>query len=109
MTSKSGTSLAVSYVYDTGTGTNLIGRQARMTDAAGTTTYSYDSRGRLISFSRTINGSPSTITTTYDEMDRVLSQVFPNLDTLTYDYGDHGLAVNLNLNGWYVVKGAQYN
>lgn len=109
ITSKTGTNLSMGYTYDSGSGTNLVGRRASMSDGAGSATYSYSPRGQLTSFTRVINGSTYLITTVYDEQDRVVSQTFPNGDVLTYTYGDHGKAVSLNLNGWYLVRGATYN
>ena len=71
---------------------------------------SYDQRGRPVSVVRTIGSNVYPLSTTYDDLDRPLTMTYPNLDVVSYVYGDHGLPVHLILNGTqYLVKGAVYN
>jgi hypothetical protein len=69
-----------------------------MTDGAGTASYGHDTRGRLTSLTRVINGVSYPFATTYDEQDRVLTMAYPNGDLLQYFYGDYGRPVTLVLN-----------
>jgi len=80
-----------------------------MTDSSGTATYTYDNRGRLLIFTRPIATSSYSGATTNDELDRILTQIFPNGDVLRYRYGDHGKAVDVILNTTFLVQGAAYN
>jgi len=107
LTSKTGPGLAVGYGYDSGT--NGIGRRTSLSDGAGTASYAYDRRGRLVNLTRTINGDSYPLATTYDAQDRVLSRTYPNGDVLAYVYGDHGLPVSASLNNAPLVTNATYN
>jgi len=54
----------VTYSYDAGT--NGIGHRTGMTDASGSTSWTYDIMGRVASETHTIGGVAKTITTTYN-------------------------------------------
>ncbi|HVC34519.1 MAG TPA: hypothetical protein VNL16_13490, partial [Chloroflexota bacterium] len=88
MTSKAGSGLAIGYGYDNGT--NGIGRRTSLSDGAGTASYTYDRPGRLVSLTRTINGSNYSLATSYDAQDRVLSLTYPNGDVLRYSTATTG-------------------
>ncbi|MBI2864439.1 MAG: RHS repeat protein [Chloroflexi bacterium] len=70
----------------------------------------YDKRGRVVRVDYNLDGQPFTISTTYDDMDRVLTITHPNGEVVTYGYGDHGLPVSLvsSLRGT-IVSNASYN
>lgn len=62
----------VSYGYDQAGYGESLGRRTTMTDASGTTTWSYDVRGRVTHEAKTLQGQPTLHTyTTYDALDRV--------------------------------------
>jgi RHS repeat-associated protein len=76
---------AVSYVYD------ADGQRSAMTDASGTSSYSYDPFGELTS---TENGASKTVSYTYDALGDTTSTTYPlgsgatwaGTDTVTYGY-----------------------
>jgi len=70
--------LVVSYSYDQGT--NGIGRRTSMSDPNGSTTWTYDARGRVTDESKTINGTGGGTFRTqwaYDTADRVKAMTYP--------------------------------
>ena len=80
----------VSYTYDQGT--NGIGRRTTMTDAAGSTAWAYDARGRVVQETRSLGGV-GTFTTGwgYDAAGRVVRQVYPDGEVVTTAYNLRGL------------------
>jgi len=67
----------VAYTYDAYDGTTQFGRGQRtgMTDATGSTAWTYDVRGRVTREVKPITGVGAfTTTTTYDALDRVVTQ-----------------------------------
>jgi len=76
------------FTYDTGTGTHLVGRLAEATDALGTHSFSYDSRGRIAESIRTVIGQsdPFTYGFTYDPDDRRRQVTYPDGSVATYSY-----------------------
>jgi RHS repeat-associated protein len=83
----SGGPLLARYFYDQNT--NGIGRRTRMEDASGYTTWSYDSRGRVITHAQTFTHTAlGTYTTTYayDAMDRVTAIGYPSGEVVTQTY-----------------------
>lgn len=74
------------YTYDTGTGTNLVGRLARAKSPACDATYSYDAEGRVLSVSRVISGTTYKTTNQYDFAGRKTSMRYPDGFKLTYHY-----------------------
>jgi tripartite motif-containing protein 71 len=83
------------YSYD-GNGNNSLGLQTGMTDASGTTSYTYDTRGQLTAETKTINSTAYTTGYTYDGLGRVVTITYPNpsngtLETVTNTYNAGGL------------------
>lgn len=75
----------VSYTYDSGTGcSNGIGRLCQMTDASGTTDYSYDARGNLTSQTTTIDGHSQTTAYAYNGADQLTQLTYPSGRTVDY-------------------------
>ncbi len=76
----------VSFTYDqTGVGfSNGIGRLTSLTDAAGSLTRSYDTRGNLSSEARVIGSATLTTSYGYDAASRVLTLTYPDNAKLTY-------------------------
>jgi len=100
LTGKSGTGLSVSYTYDSTTGgNNGEGKRTGMTDASGSTTWKYDSRGRLIEEKRTITGTGAgdyTTQYTYNPADWLLTVIYPTGETVTQGYNGRGLPNTLS-------------
>ena len=80
------------YSYDsTANGNYGKGLQTGMTDASGTTSDVYDTRGRLIQETKTINSVPYTTSYTYDGLDRVATITYPTGETVTNSYNTGGM------------------
>ncbi|MFZ1984808.1 MAG: hypothetical protein WAU91_10375, partial [Desulfatitalea sp.] len=74
----------VTMTYDTGSGANLLGRLAAVTDPSGTVAYSYDTDGRLESETRTLNGIQYVTQYDYDDAGNLRSMVYPTGQTIEY-------------------------
>jgi len=72
----------ITYTYDGGT--YGMGRLNRMTDPAGSINFGYDTRGRLVEKTSTINGRDYTVTSTYTPNNRLSSITYPTGRTVTY-------------------------
>ncbi|MFC1925132.1 LamG-like jellyroll fold domain-containing protein [Chloroflexota bacterium] len=105
------------YTYDsTADGNYGLGRLTRMTDASGTTAYTYDERGRLIEENRVV-GSDSYVTSyTYDLAGRLETVTYPNPipggERVTQTYDDRSLPETLYSDDTGVgnlVTGTDYN
>ncbi len=81
------------FVYDAGTGNNLIGRLARVTGAFGTVEYSYDLEGNPVQMTSTFARGPTIYVTrfTYDSQGHVRSVTYPDGSAVIYTYDDAGL------------------
>lgn len=78
--------------YDDATvGTYRKGRLWKVTDLSGSTTFTYDVRGRQTKVDKLV--TPSTYATqyTYDSLDRLATMTYPNNEVLTYSYNAQGL------------------
>jgi RHS repeat-associated protein len=74
------------YTYDTGDGSNLVGRLDKVTSPASATTYSYDQEGRADRVQRVIDGVTHETTSQYDYGGRKLLMIYPNGMRLQYGY-----------------------
>jgi len=83
------------YVYDRGTGRNVIGRLARVRDAAGEMTFSYTPRGLPELQTRTIESFDGVkqfnTQFEYDSLDTITRIVHPDGSDVRYTYDDGGL------------------
>jgi RHS repeat-associated protein len=79
---------------------NGIGRRNRLNDGSGTTTWTYDARGRVTQETKVINGTGGgTFVTgwTYDSLDRVVTMTYPGGnngqtgEVVRYTYNPQGL------------------
>ncbi|WP_051338757.1 hypothetical protein [Sulfuricella denitrificans] len=74
----------IAYIWDSSTGCNYgIGRLCRITDAEGSTTYSYDDQGSLTQQTRQIAGVNYTTGYGYDGANRLLTTTTPTGETQT--------------------------
>ena len=73
------TSTAATYFYDAGgAAAYAIGRRTSMTDGSGSTTWTYDSRGRMTQESKVISGSGTFVTQyTYNSADLPVTMRYP--------------------------------
>ena len=96
---------SVTWTYD-GTAANGIGRLASMSDPAGSTAYTYDRRGLLLSESRSI--SPVLLATSYQydaNGNRTVVYYPSGVVTYTHDYAGRPLTLS---SGVTYVSGASY-
>lgn len=78
----SDTTHAVTYSYDSGT--NQKGFRTGMTDGSGSTTWTYNLAGWLLTESRTIAGQVKTISYTYNQDGSLATLTYPSGRTITY-------------------------
>jgi RHS repeat-associated protein len=87
----------VSYSYDSTSGGNYgKGQRTGMTDASGSTSYKYDSWGRLVEEKHTINSVVYTTQFTYDGSSRIVTVTYPTGETVTQDYNGRGFPESLS-------------
>jgi YD repeat-containing protein len=80
---------SVLYTYDQGT--NGIGRRSSMSDLSGSTSWSYDVRGRTTQESKTITGSGTYVTQwAYNTADRMTSMTYPGGEQVNFVYFHQG-------------------
>ncbi len=84
------------YQYDTGSGSNLLGRLSQVVDVGGNVSISYTQRGLIESRTRemtTLAGSETFAEQfTYDSMERVTQVTRPDGSKVQYQYDERGLA-----------------
>lgn len=83
----------ITWTYDVSalTGTNYpVGRLTRVVDLSADTKFRYDQVGRVTQTERTIDGVTYTMAQSYDALSRVISETFPDLDSVTYSYNEAG-------------------
>lgn len=85
----------IGYTYDTGT--DQKGRLTQVTDASGSTSWSYDTHGRVLSRQQSM-GVTKTLGYTYDSSGRLQTLTLPSGNAITYGYTD-GKVTSLTLNG----------
>lgn len=86
---------AVTYSYDQSSAngltiTNGIGRLTSMTDGSGTTAWSYDADGRIITEKRTITTVTKTISYSYNGDGSMSSVTYPSGRKVNYSVGNAG-------------------
>jgi RHS repeat-associated protein len=96
----------VTYTYDAGA--NGKGHRTGMTDASGTTAWTYNALGQVSSESRTINSVNYQLLFTYDAFGRVLSQTYPTGEVLNYSYNAMGALESVSGANPYLTN-ADYN
>lgn len=92
-------STTVGYVYDQGT--NGIGRLTQITDASGSTQFSYDPHGREVAEVKTIGGQTYTTSYRYDSVGHLIGMTYPSGRSLDYTLDSSGRInqITATLNG----------
>lgn len=82
-----------SFTYDTGAGTNLAGKLARVVGGFGTVDYSYEAEGNPVSIRRTFTGDPRTFEVgfEYNGAGSVTGVVYPDGSRTDYEYHPNGM------------------
>ncbi len=103
-------STSVNYVFDEEShGDGPIGHLTTVSFKSGIARYSYDARGRVSSHTRILNGSSRTISYTYDPLDRVVNETYPDGEIVNSSYDGSGNLVSLTGAGSYsYVSGISY-
>ena len=87
----------VANTYDaSGSGNYGIGLRTGMTDASGSTTWTYEKMGRVTGESRTIGGIQKTISTSYNRDGSVGTLTYPSGAVLNYTIDTTGRVVSLH-------------
>ncbi len=79
-----GTQVNTAYTYDAGP--NGKGRRTGMTDASGSTSWSYDQRGRMTAEYKTINSQLFSTLWSYNSADLPVSMTYPDGEVVTNTY-----------------------
>jgi RHS repeat-associated protein len=101
------------YTYDAGT--NGIGHRTSMTDASGSTTWTYDARGRMTKETKKVGGTDTFVTQwSYNSADNVVSMYYPGGkasqtgEQVNFDYLPQNL-INTVIGSTTYVKGSTYD
>jgi RHS repeat-associated protein len=110
----SDTTPAISYSYDSILSGNAgKGRLSKLTDATGTTDYSYDLLGRLTQKKQATGTGTAqrihTVSYSYDAQGRLASITYPSGRVVGYGYDSHGRVQSISVNGTLIVSGIQYH
>ena len=99
---------SITYVYDQNT--YGVGRRTSMTDGSGSTAWSYDTRGRMISETKVISGNSFTTGWTYNSADQPLTMTYPDGEVLTYEtLSDGNLSSIRNASNFYYLSSSKYD
>ena len=103
-TSRTSAGTTESFAYDQGT--YGVGRLTQMTDATGSTTYSYSGAGELIQQVNTIYGNVYTTSWSYDAAGHRLTMTYPTTGlVLGYGYDSYGRlsSITSNIGGTWAI------
>ena len=96
--------METTYEYD------KLGRLTSATDELGTISYTYDGCGNVLTVSETDNdGNTSTISRTYDCMNRISSYTDYKGNTVKYGYDELGNLISLTYAGGEIVRYKYYD
>jgi RHS repeat-associated protein len=84
----------IAYTYDTGT--DGIGHLVKMTDPAGTTSFTYDQLGQMLTKSQLTGTVTLTVIYAYDAFGRMSILKYPSGKTITYSYDSSGRVAALS-------------
>jgi len=78
--------------YGTAGNVNAVGRMVSVVDSAGTLTFNYDARGRVLARTRYVNANQKTYLTgyLYDSSDHVVSEIYPDGFKVIFAYDGLG-------------------
>jgi RHS repeat-associated protein len=95
----------IGYTYSGGT--NQRGRLTSLSDGAGTTSWAYDTHGRVTERSQTINGKTHAVGYAYNAAGQLASLSTPSGQTIEYEYTDNHLTA-IDVNGASLLHGVTY-
>ena len=94
------------YYYDDGT--NGAGRLTGYDDDSGQTRFTYDSRGNILTESRSIQLQTYNISYAYDDSDRLTSLTYPSGMQVSYGYDTQGKVNAITANGQPIISNIAY-
>lgn len=99
----------IDYTYDTGS--YGLGRLAKVTDLSGSTEFTYDKLGRVISTTKTINGRADSYITTseYNASGQQTRLTYPDSASIQYGYDTGGRLLKVEDDTTDYVKLMQYD
>ncbi|MBI4597338.1 MAG: VCBS repeat-containing protein [Candidatus Omnitrophica bacterium] len=83
-------STSVSYTYDNPAKSFAKGKLTEISDGSGSSSFEYDTLGRLIKESKTIDSTTHTVHRTYDLPGRLVTLTYPDTDVASYTYNNQG-------------------
>jgi len=100
---------AMEFNYDEGI--NGLGRRTSMEDESGSTSWSYDVKGRVVSENKVISGQSFSTSWTYNSADLPITMTYPDNEILTYSYNTRMLlnSVSSSLGGTAYVDSSDYD
>ena len=102
---------ALTWSYDSGA--NGIGRLTGMTDSSGTTAYSYDAHGRLLTKTQVAKFSALSFTQSlsyqFDAAGRIQQVTYPSGAQIATTYGADGRPSELRINGNTLISNITYH
>ncbi|MDW8278028.1 MAG: SpvB/TcaC N-terminal domain-containing protein, partial [Anaerolineales bacterium] len=96
-----GTQVNTLYTYDQGL--NGKGRRTGMTDASGSSAWTYDLRGRMLSETKVIDGQSFTTRWTYNSADLPVNMTYPDGEVVTNAYSPQMLLETVTGSSPYVT------
>lgn len=100
------TSLNISFQYDQGA--NGIGRLTGLSDAAGSSSYTYDARGNLTRETRITTGIPYVTDYRYNPADRLTGITYPSGWVVDYALDAAGRITGISADGQPLINQVQY-
>jgi RHS repeat-associated protein len=111
-TTVSGVTGIASLLWNYDSGTNGIGRLTSFSDQSGSTGFSYDLHGRLLTKTQTANLNAINFTQTlsyqYDSFGRINQMTYPSGTQITTTYGADGRPTELRINGNLLLSNIVY-
>lgn len=103
---------AAQLIWSYDTGTHGIGRLSSMTDESGSTSFSYDAHGRLLTKTQTAKigtvNYNQTLNYQYDNVGRLSQMTYPSGTQVTTTYGADGRPSELRINGNLLLSNITY-
>jgi len=106
---------SVTYTYDDPAKPFSTGKLTSITDGSGSSSFEYDTLGRLTKEFKTIDGTTSTIQRSYDLLGRLTALTYPDTDIASYTYNSQGGLETVDLSSSitqslnHLITGIDYN
>jgi YD repeat-containing protein len=100
----------INYTFDDPAVANSKGRMTKFMDGTGTTAYTYDKNGRVLTKVQTTNDSTNptqTVAYKYNAFGQLASTITPSGQNISYSYTQNRIS-GIKVNGVDIVKGAVY-